>query len=60
MATPNKEPSAQAGYGGSPEFLEAHISLATVYYRLKRKADGDREKALVQKLTAEREAKADK
>jgi len=41
----------------APEFVEAHISLATVYYRLKRKDDGDREKALVQKLTAEREAK---
>jgi Tfp pilus assembly protein PilF len=38
-----------------PQFLEAHISLAQVYYRLKRKADGDREKALVQKLTAERD-----
>ena len=35
--------------------MEAHISLATTYYRLKRKEDGDREKALVQKLTAQRE-----
>ncbi len=41
----------------SPVFVEAHISLATVYYRLKRKEDGDREKALVQKLTEEREKK---
>ena len=40
-----------------PLFLEAHISLAQVYYRLKRKEDGDREKALVQKLTAERDRK---
>jgi tetratricopeptide (TPR) repeat protein len=39
----------------SPQFVEAHISLATIYYRLKRKQDGDREKALVQKLTAERD-----
>jgi tetratricopeptide (TPR) repeat protein len=38
----------------SPEFVEAHISLATVYYRLKRKADGDREKALVQKLSTQK------
>ena len=30
------------------------ISLATVYYRLKRKADGDREKALAQKLSEEK------
>jgi Tfp pilus assembly protein PilF len=40
----------------APEFVEAHISLATVYYRLKRKEDGDRERALVQKLKAERDA----
>jgi tetratricopeptide (TPR) repeat protein len=29
-----------------PDFSEAHIALATVYYRLKRPADGDRERAL--------------
>ena len=40
----------------APEFVEAHISLAAVYYRLQRKADGDREKALAQKLTLQREA----
>ena len=37
----------------APDFIEAHISLATTYYRMKRKSDGDRERALVQKLTAE-------
>ena len=37
----------------APEFVEAHISLATAYYRLQRKADGDREKALAQKLAVE-------
>ena len=31
-----------------PRFLEAHVTLATVYYRLKRKPDGDKERALVQ------------
>ncbi len=31
----------------TPHFVEAHVSLATVYYRLKRKADGDRERAIV-------------
>jgi tetratricopeptide (TPR) repeat protein len=41
----------------APDFLEAHVSLAQVYYRLKRKADGDRERALVQKLKAEKDAK---
>ncbi len=40
----------------SPKFVEAHVSLAAVYYRLQRKADGDREKALVQKLTMEQRA----
>jgi hypothetical protein len=34
----------------------AHVSLATVYYRLKRKADGDRERATVLKLNAESQA----
>jgi tetratricopeptide (TPR) repeat protein len=41
----------------APSFTEAHVTLATVYYRLKRKADGDRERAIVQKLTAETQAK---
>jgi Tfp pilus assembly protein PilF len=40
----------------SPQFPEAHVTLATIYYRLKRKADGDRERAIVQKLNAERQA----
>ncbi len=41
----------------SPRFLEAHVSLATVYYRVKRKAEADRERALVQQLNAEIQAK---
>jgi len=41
----------------APAFTEAHITLATVYYRLKRKADGDRERAIVEKLTAEAQKK---
>ena len=41
----------------SPQFTEAHVSLATVYYRLKRKEDGDRERAIVQKLNAEAQAR---
>lgn len=40
----------------NPDFSEAHVTLATVYYRLKRKADADRERAIVQKLNAERQA----
>jgi Flp pilus assembly protein TadD len=42
----------------SPAFVEAHVKLATVYYRLKRKEDGDRERALILKLNAERQATA--
>jgi Flp pilus assembly protein TadD len=41
----------------SPQFIEAHVSLATVYYRLKRKEDGDKERAIAQKLTADEQAK---
>jgi tetratricopeptide (TPR) repeat protein len=41
----------------SPTFLEAHVALATVYFRLKRKGDGDREQAIVAKLTAEQQAR---
>jgi Flp pilus assembly protein TadD, contains TPR repeats len=40
-----------------PDFIEARVLLASVYYRLNRKEDGDREKAAVQKLTAEQQAK---
>jgi tetratricopeptide (TPR) repeat protein len=40
-----------------PDFIEARVLLASVYYRLNRKEDGDREKAAVQKLTAEQQSK---
>jgi len=42
--------------GESPGFAEVHGTLATVYYRLDRAADGDRERAMAQKLTDERQA----
>jgi tetratricopeptide (TPR) repeat protein len=42
----------------APKFLEAHVSLATLYYRLKRKEDGDRERAIVRELNEERQAQA--
>jgi tetratricopeptide (TPR) repeat protein len=42
----------------APKFLEAHVSLATLYYRLKRKDDGDRERAIIQELSKERQAQA--
>lgn len=40
-----------------PNFTEAHVSLSMVYYRLKRPEDGKRERDIVQKLTAEVQAK---
>ena len=41
----------------SPTFVEAHVSLATAYYRMKRKEDGDRQRAIVAKLSAEAQAR---
>jgi tetratricopeptide (TPR) repeat protein len=41
----------------APAFTAAHVTLATAYYRLKRKLDGDRERAIVEKLTKETQAK---
>lgn len=41
----------------SPGFTEAHVSLSIAYFRLKRPADGNREKGIVDKLTAEAQAK---
>jgi tetratricopeptide (TPR) repeat protein len=40
-----------------PDFVEARVLLASVYYRLNRKEDGDRERAVVQKLNSEQQAK---
>jgi Flp pilus assembly protein TadD len=40
-----------------PQFLEAHVSLALVYYRLKQPEESKRERGIVQKLTAEAQAK---
>jgi Tfp pilus assembly protein PilF len=39
-----------------PTWLEPHVELATVYYRLHRPDDGARERAIVDKLTAEQAA----
>ncbi len=34
----------------APDYTEAHVMLATCYYRLKRTEDGDREKAIAERL----------
>src|SRR5437870_13890970 len=41
----------------SPQFTEAHVSLSIAYFRLKRPEDGKREREIVEKLTAEAQAK---
>jgi tetratricopeptide (TPR) repeat protein len=58
LATANLEPARlalEALVKESPEFAEAHASLATVYYRLNRSADGDRERATSEKLMEQRD-----
>jgi tetratricopeptide (TPR) repeat protein len=40
----------------SADFAEAHATLATVYYRQHRSTDGDRERAISQKLMDQRDA----
>jgi Tfp pilus assembly protein PilF len=42
-----------------PAFSEAHVSLATVYYRLGRREDGNRQQAIVQQLKREQQARED-
>ena len=39
-----------------PNWLEPHVELASLYYRLHRAADGAREREIVDKLTAEQQA----
>ena len=39
------------------DFVEARVLLASVYYRLNRKEDGDRQKTLIQKSNADQQAK---
>lgn len=41
----------------APSFTEAHVSLATLYFRLKRKEDGERERAIVRELGEKAQAR---
>lgn len=41
----------------APDLIEAHVQLATAYSRLKRKDDADRERAIIDRLNAEAQAK---
>jgi tetratricopeptide (TPR) repeat protein len=40
-----------------PDWLEPHVELATVYYRLHRPDEGAKERAIVDRLTAEQQSK---
>lgn len=40
---------------GDPQWLEAHVQLAALYYKLRRPADGLRERQIVDRLTAEQQ-----
>ena len=40
-----------------PDFVDGHVLLATAYYRLQRKADGDRERTIIDELNARNQAK---
>lgn len=59
LATGNAEQARaalEALTSESPGFTEAHATLATVYYRLHRAADGDRERAIAQTQMDRRDA----
>jgi Flp pilus assembly protein TadD len=43
-----------------PDWLEPHVELATLYYKLHRPSDGAKERATVDRLTAEQQAKGPK
>jgi Tfp pilus assembly protein PilF len=38
-----------------PNWLEPHVELATLYYKLNRQSDGSRERQIVDRLTAEQQ-----
>jgi tetratricopeptide (TPR) repeat protein len=40
-----------------PDWLDPHVELASLYYRLHRPADGARERQIVDRITAEQQAK---
>ncbi len=43
-----------------PNWLEPHVELASLYYRLHRAAEGARERKIVEKITAEQQAQGPK
>ena len=62
IATNNLEAARatlEALVGEAPRFTEAQVSLATVYYRLGRRADGQRHQAIVEQLKRDEKARED-
>jgi tetratricopeptide (TPR) repeat protein len=47
----------ESAIGYAPSYREAHVLLASTYYRQRNKEMGDREKAIAEKLRAEEQAK---
>jgi tetratricopeptide (TPR) repeat protein len=41
----------------SPDWLEPHVELTSLYYKLHRPQDGEKERAIVERITAEQQAK---
>ena len=41
----------------SPDWLEPHVELTSLYYKLRRPEDGAKERAIVERITAEQQAK---
>jgi tetratricopeptide (TPR) repeat protein len=50
-------PLLEAVVKEAPEYIDARVLLATTYYRLKRREDGDRERQVAARLTAEAQAR---
>jgi hypothetical protein len=40
-----------------PQWLEPHVELASLYYKLRRPQDGAKERAIVDRITAEQQAR---
>jgi tetratricopeptide (TPR) repeat protein len=57
LGKPNEaRPLLEAVIKEHPDFIEAHVLLASVYYRLNRTEDGKREQVVIQKLNDEQQA----
>jgi tetratricopeptide (TPR) repeat protein len=51
------EKALEAVTAASPEYVQAHVLLATAYYRLKKKDRGDRERAIAEQLQREQQGR---